>query len=97
MFDLSFSKIGEKKPEGFFLRMVDTKSLLIFQDATQQLVVLPEEQRDYRKYLDREFLNAYSLVECRSHGGVRKAANMQVVQLVLLFAGLISTINARIL
>uniref|UniRef100_A0A0K2UG72 Melanotransferrinlike [Bombus impatiens] n=1 Tax=Lepeophtheirus salmonis TaxID=72036 RepID=A0A0K2UG72_LEPSM len=39
---------------------------LIFQDATQQLVVVPEEERDYTKYLDKEFLKAYTMVECRS-------------------------------
>ena len=39
---------------------------LIFQDATQQLVVIPEQNRRYDRYLDREFLKAYSAVECRS-------------------------------
>ena len=39
---------------------------LIFQDATQQLVVLPKEERHYTKYLDEEFLKAYTVVECDS-------------------------------
>merc|ERR1712156_1057133 len=37
---------------------------LIFQDAAQKIIVLPEEQRNYRSYLGREFEKAYEEVIC---------------------------------
>ena len=60
---------GQKVPDQFSFSMFYSNppyADLIFQDATQQLIVLPEEQWDYTKYLDREFLKAYEVVECRS-------------------------------
>ena len=57
---------------------------LIFQDATQQLIVLPEEERDYTRYLDREFLKAYEVVECRS-GAERLIGLNVIVMLVISF------------
>ncbi len=41
------------------------------QDATQQLVVIPREKRDYTRYLDRDFLKAYEIVDCRSGAQVQ--------------------------
>ena len=29
-------------------------------------MVLPESERDYTRYLDKDFLKAYEIVECRS-------------------------------
>ena len=56
---------------------------LIFQDATQQLIVLPEEERDYTKYLDREFLKAYEVVECRS-GSERLLIGLNVIVMLMI-------------
>lgn len=39
---------------------------LIFQDAAQQLKVIPESQRNYRDYLGKTFLKARALVDCRA-------------------------------
>ncbi|TRY75589.1 hypothetical protein TCAL_00523 [Tigriopus californicus] len=59
---------------------------LIFQDATQQLIVLPEKERDYTVYLDQEFLKAYSLVECRSRALTAQISSLLfVISLVLTF------------
>lgn len=60
---------GQKVPDEFSFSMFYSEppyADLIFQDATQQLIVLPEEERHYAKYLDKEFLKAYAVVECRS-------------------------------
>jgi len=59
---------GQKVPDEFSFSMFYSESPyadLIFQDATQQLIVLPEEERHYTTYLDKEFLKAYAVVECR--------------------------------
>ena len=47
---------------------------LIFQDATQQLVVIPKAEQRYDRYLDTEFLKAYTAVECRSGSSPLKSA-----------------------
>lgn len=60
---------GQKVPDEFSFSMFISEppyADLIFQDATNQLVVLPPEKRDYTQYLDKEFLKAYTLVDCHS-------------------------------
>lgn len=60
---------GQKTPDEFSFSMfisAPPHADLIFQDATQQLIELPRDKWDYTKYLDREFLKAYEIVECRS-------------------------------
>jgi hypothetical protein len=42
---------------------------LIFQDAAQQLQIIPENQRNYISYLGRAFLRARALVDCRAGVG----------------------------
>merc|ERR1711902_488885 len=62
---------GQKIPDEFSFSMFYSQppyADLIFQDATQQLKELPREKQHYRSYLDRVFLKAYSVVECRSEG-----------------------------
>ncbi|CAB3359989.1 Hypothetical predicted protein [Cloeon dipterum] len=39
---------------------------LIFQDATQQLYILPKEERNYRAYLGRDFMRARAIVDCQA-------------------------------
>jgi len=61
---------GQKVPDEFSFSMYHSHTPfadLIFQDATQQLLELPEDKRDYTKYLDSEFLKAYTVVSCESH------------------------------
>jgi hypothetical protein len=60
---------GQKVPDEFSFSLFYSEppyADLIFQDATQQLIVLPEEERHYATYLDKEFLKAYAVVDCRS-------------------------------
>ena len=42
---------------------------LIFQDATQQLMVLNYTQRNYARYLGKDFLRARRIVDC--HAGAK--------------------------
>ena len=43
---------------------------------------LPEEERDYTKYLDREFLKAYEVVECRS--GAKSLIGLNVIVMLMI-------------
>merc|ERR1712241_372510 len=78
---------GQKVPDQFSFSMFYSESPyadLIFQDATQQLIVLPEIERDYTRYLDREFLKAYEVVECRSTGNkLINVAKFNIVMVVI--------------
>lgn len=79
---------GQKVPDQFSFSMFYSENPyadLIFQDATQQLIVLPEEERHYTRYLDREFLKAYEVVECRSAGDRLVSSLLMVVISVILF------------
>lgn len=79
---------GQKVPDQFSFSMFYSDNPyadLIFQDATQQLIVLPEEERHYTRYLDREFLEAYEVVECRSKADRRQISLLMVVISVILF------------
>lgn len=46
---------------------------LIFQDATQQLLVMNYSQRNYARYLGRDFLRARRIVDC--HAGANGLAS----------------------
>merc|ERR1712241_1459597 len=78
---------GQKVPDQFSFSMFYSDppyADLIFQDATQQLIELPEMERHYTKYLDPEFLKAYEVVECRSAGNrVINFAKLNVVMVVI--------------
>jgi len=78
---------GQKVPDQFSFSMFYSDppyADLIFQDATQQLIVLPEKERDYTEYLDPEFLKAYQVVECRSTGNkLINVAKFNVVMVVI--------------
>ncbi|XP_054721697.1 melanotransferrin-like [Uloborus diversus] len=58
---------GSKYSEEFTFKMFVSEgesSDLIFQDATQQLKIVPQEKQEYRSYLGREFLQAIKIVDC---------------------------------
>ena len=77
---------GQKVPDQFSFSMFYSDppyADLIFQDATQQLIELPEMERHYTKYLDPEFLKAYEVVECRSTGNRVIFAKLNVVMVVI--------------
>ncbi len=76
---------GQKVPDQFSFSMFYSDGPyadLIFQDATQQLIVLPEYERHYTRYLDREFLEAYEVVECRS--GASGISHINLVSMVVI-------------
>lgn len=43
---------------------------LIFQDATQQLMVIPPEEQNYARYLGKDFVRAKRIVDCHAGGHV---------------------------
>ncbi|XP_043461748.1 melanotransferrin isoform X2 [Leptopilina heterotoma] len=58
---------GRKDQDDFSFSMfysVPPYSDLIFQDATQQLVVIPREKREYSSYLGPDFMRARRVVDC---------------------------------
>jgi hypothetical protein len=84
---------GQKVPDEFSFSMFYSEppyADLIFQDATQQLIVLPEEERHYTTYLDKEFLKAYAVVDCRS-----AASLMNTVDLLIKFVTLVAAVSLQ--
>ncbi|XP_018392725.1 PREDICTED: melanotransferrin [Cyphomyrmex costatus] len=60
---------GRKEPDEFSFSMYYSRppySDLIFQDATQQLVVIPSDKREYSKYLGPDFMRARRIVDCNA-------------------------------
>ncbi|XP_014484986.1 PREDICTED: melanotransferrin isoform X1 [Dinoponera quadriceps] len=60
---------GSKELDEFSFSMyysVPPYSDLIFQDATQQLVVVPMEKREYSRYLGPDFMRARRIVDCNA-------------------------------
>ncbi|CAG7721948.1 unnamed protein product [Allacma fusca] len=57
---------------------------LIFQDATQQLRVVPEEERNYRSYLGKNFLRAKALVDCRAGSSLTTSSYFVTFGILLL-------------
>ncbi|GFR00340.1 ovotransferrin [Trichonephila clavata] len=81
---------GSKYSEEFTFKMFvseDDFSDLIFQDATQQLKIVPESKRDYRNYLGREFLLAMKIVDCTASSTLITASisNIALLFLVAIF------------
>ncbi|XP_066595955.1 transferrin 2 [Prorops nasuta] len=63
---------------------------LIFQDAAQQLVIIPPEKRNFRDYLGSDFMRAKRIVDC--HAG---AAALQYSLLATLFMTLFTYMLSR--
>ncbi|XP_018342054.1 PREDICTED: uncharacterized protein LOC108748400 [Trachymyrmex septentrionalis] len=60
---------GRKEPDEFSFSMYYSRppySDLIFQDATQQLVVIPPNKREYSMYLGPDFMRARRIVDCNA-------------------------------
>jgi len=60
---------------------------LIFQDAAQQIQIVPEGERNYRDYLGKNFLKARALVDC--YAGSSKLLVSQTLLILLLFTSLL--------
>jgi len=87
---------GQKVPDEFSFSMFFSEppyADLIFQDATQQLIVLPEEERHYTTYLDKEFLKAYAVVECRSDSTSISISTITTFTLLLLILSINNYLN----
>ncbi|XP_070154715.1 transferrin 2 [Polyergus mexicanus] len=60
---------GRKEQDEFSFSMYYSPSPysdLIFQDATQQLIVIPPEKREYSTYLGPDFMRARRIVDCNA-------------------------------
>ena len=60
---------GRKEQDEFSFSMFYSQppySDLIFQDATQQLMVIPPEKREFSAYLGQDFMRARRLVDCNA-------------------------------
>lgn len=60
---------GRKEQDEFSFSMFYSPppySDLIFQDATQQLIVIPPEKREYSMYLGPDFMRARRIVDCNA-------------------------------
>ncbi|XP_032675278.1 melanotransferrin isoform X1 [Odontomachus brunneus] len=60
---------GKKELDEFSFSMyysIPPYSDLIFQDATQQLMVVPLEKREYSAYLGQDFMRARRIVDCNA-------------------------------
>ena len=95
LFKYALQFYGIKVPDEFSFSMFYSQppyADLIFQDATQQLVVLKPEERHYRSYLDQDFLKAYAIVECKSG-----AESLPRLSGLTTLAALISTLMASLI
>ncbi|KAK0159654.1 hypothetical protein PV327_010748 [Microctonus hyperodae] len=60
---------GRKNTDEYSFSMFSSEqpySDLIFQDAAQQLIVIPTEERKYSRYLGRDFMRAQRIVNCNA-------------------------------
>lgn len=60
---------GRKEADEFSFSMFESPrpfSDLIFQDATQQLIIIPKEMREFSKWLGPDFMRARRVVDCNA-------------------------------
>ncbi|KAK2580797.1 hypothetical protein KPH14_011531 [Odynerus spinipes] len=81
---------GRKDPDEFSFSMfysVPPYSDLIFQDATQQLVVIPPEKRQFSAYLGPDFMRARRIVDCNAGAAALEHSIIAtLVMLILTYA-----------
>ncbi|XP_031831922.2 transferrin 2 [Nomia melanderi] len=78
---------GRKEQDEFSFSMFYSKpphSDLIFQDATQQLVVVPSEKREYSAYLGPDFMRARRIVDCNAGASAIEQSILATAAMVLL-------------
>ncbi|XP_043490312.1 melanotransferrin [Polistes fuscatus] len=76
---------GRKDPDEFSFSMfysIPPYSDLIFQDATQQLVIIPPEKRQFSAYLGRDFMRARRIVDCNA--GAASLGHSMIATLLML-------------
>ncbi|XP_003695327.1 melanotransferrin [Apis florea] len=80
---------GRKEQDEFSFSMFYSPppySDLIFQDATQQLVVIPPEKREFSAYLGPDFMRARRIVDCRAGASaIRHSILFTIVMIILTY------------
>ncbi|XP_046819828.1 melanotransferrin isoform X1 [Vespa crabro] len=77
---------GRKDPDEFSFSMfysIPPYSDLIFQDATQQLIVIPPEKRQFSAYLGSDFMRARRIVDCNAGAA---ALEHSIIAALIMFA-----------
>ncbi|XP_076644544.1 transferrin 2 [Halictus rubicundus] len=78
---------GRKEQDEFSFSMFFSEppySDLIFQDATQQLVVVPPEKREFSAYLGSDFMRARRIVDCNAGASAIEQSILATIVMVLL-------------
>ncbi|XP_043269095.1 melanotransferrin isoform X2 [Venturia canescens] len=78
---------GRKYEDEFSFSMFSSAppySDLIFQDATQQLIAIPHEQREYSAYLGPDFMRARRIVDCDAGASALELSLITVLTTLLL-------------
>nr|XP_003703507.1 PREDICTED: melanotransferrin isoform X1 [Megachile rotundata] len=78
---------GRKEQDEFSFSMFYSTppySDLIFQDATQQLVVIPPEKREYSTYLGPDFLRARRIVDCNAGASAIEHSILATIAMIIL-------------
>ncbi|XP_033335223.2 transferrin 2 [Megalopta genalis] len=78
---------GRKEQDEFSFSMFFSEppySDLIFQDATQQLVVVPPEKREFSAYLGSDFMRARRIVDCNAGASAIEQSILATMAMILL-------------
>lgn len=78
---------GRKEQDEFSFSMFYSPppySDLIFQDATQQLVVIPPEKREFSAYLGPDFMRARRIVDCRAGASAIRHSILSTIVMIIL-------------
>ncbi|XP_043250391.1 melanotransferrin isoform X1 [Colletes gigas] len=78
---------GRKEQDEFSFSMFYSQppySDLIFQDATQQLVVIPPEKREFSAYLGPDFMRARRIVDCNAGASAIEQSVLATIAMIIL-------------
>lgn len=78
---------GRKEQDEFSFSMFYSQppySDLIFQDATQQLVIIPPEKREFSAYLGPDFMRARRIVDCNAGASAIEYSAFATIAMVIL-------------
>lgn len=78
---------GRKEQDEFSFSMFYSQppySDLIFQDATQQLAVVPPEKREYSAYLGPDFMRARRIVDCNAGASAIEQSILATIVMIVL-------------
>ncbi|CAK9823344.1 MELTF [Anthophora retusa] len=78
---------GRKEQDEFSFSMFYSQppySDLIFQDATQQLIVIPPEKREFSAYLGPDFMRARRIVDCNAGASAIEQSIVATIAMIIL-------------